>query len=122
MVKQGDKLPDMDLVLKDSPFEDAKECVKGVFKSMGVNTVYDLENTPRSLTCSFCDVSTHKLIAHILAWMADPPAPEPPSAPKPEPEPEPVAIVVEEAPKKVVKPKPATSVSKGRTSSSRKKE
>lgn len=118
MVKQADKLPDMDQVLKDSPFEDAKECVKGVFKSMKVNTVYDLENTPRSLTCSFCEVSTHKLIEHILAWMADPPEPDPPPAPEPEPEPEPVALVVEEVPEV----KTATSKRKGRTSSSRKKE
>jgi hypothetical protein len=122
MVKQGDKLPDMDLVLKDSPFEDEKECVSGVFKSMGINTVYDLENTPRSLTCSFCGISTHKLIEHILAWMANPPVPEdPPPAPEPEPEPEPVATVSEEVEKKPT-PKPTASSRKGRTSSSRKKE
>ena len=122
MVKQADTLPDMDQVLKDSPFEDAKECVKGVFKSMNVSTVYDLENTPRSLTCSFCDVSTHKLIEHILAWMADPPVPEDPPAPDPEPEPEPVALVMEEVPEEVEKPKPVTPKRKGRTSSSRNKE
>ena len=74
MVRQDAKLPDLDLVLKDSPFEDALECVKGVFSSgAGINTVYDLENSPRSLTCSFCGINTHKLIQHILAWMENPP-------------------------------------------------
>lgn len=122
MVKQGDKLPDIDQVLDGSPFEDKKECIKGVFSSMGVTTVYDLENSPRSLTCSFCEISTHKLIEHILAWMANPPVPEDPPASDPEPELESSAIVVKEAPEAVEKPKPATSKRKGRTSSSRKKE
>jgi hypothetical protein len=129
MVKQGDKLPDMDQVLDGSPFEDSRECIKGVFSSMDVTTVYDLENTPRSLTCSFCGISTHKLIEHILAWMANPPVLESP-APEPEPEPELVAVVleevVEEVPEEDENPKPApkktTSKRKGRTSSSRNKE
>ena len=130
MVKPEDTLPDMDLVLVDSPFEEALECIKGVFSRSGINTVNDLENSPRSLTCSFCYINTHKLIAHILSWMANPPVPEDPPAPEPEPEPEPVAIVleevVEEVPEEDENPKPApkktTSKRKGRTSSSRNKE
>ena len=137
MVKPEDTLPDMDLVLVDSPFEEALECIKGVFSKSGINTVNDLENSPRSLTCSFCYINTHKLIAHILSWMANPPVPEDPPAPEPEPEPEPVAIVLEEVeeepepePEPVSEPepepepvkKPTTSKRKGRTSSSRNKE
>jgi len=133
MVKPADPLPDLDLVLTDSPFEESLECIKGVFLQMKIVTVNDLENSPRSLTCSFCGCSTHKLIEYILAWMESPPEPKSKSkrAAKPEPEPEPVATVleevVEEVPEEVVEePEPVkestTSKSKGRTSSSRKKE
>jgi len=121
MVKQDEKLPELELVLKDSPFEEALECVKRVYASVGINTVYELENSPRSLTCSFCGISTHKLIQHILNWMANPPVQE-----EPKPEPDPVLELVEddkesveEAPKQPVK---RQRKSIGGTSSPRKKE
>ena len=120
MVRQDEKLPDLDLVLKDSPFEEALECVKRVYDSMDIKNVYDLENTPRSLTCSFCGVSTHKLIEHILHWMADPPKVEKPKVKeesKPEPDLAPLPEV-KKVPKKVAAKKPAQSrKSKSGTSS-----
>jgi len=102
-------LPALKDALKGTEFYDSVDCLNAVFEQNRISTLYDLDNSPRYLTCSVCGCNTHTLIQIVRAYMEGVKEGSIVIESEPEPEPEPVEeeIVVEpepiEEPEKVVK-------------------
>ena len=100
-------IPELDDILRGSPYEDKLENYKLFFRQSKIVTIQDLENCPRYAGPNLCGHSTYEFIAFVREATLNPPEPEPEPAPKPkirkskkkvtvEPEPEP-EVVEEEA-------------------------
>ena len=100
-------IPELDDILRGSPYEDKLENYKLFFRQSKIVTIQDLENCPRYAGPNLCGYSTYEFIAFVREATLNPPEPEPEPAPKPkirkskkkvtvEPEPEP-EVVEEEA-------------------------
>ena len=106
-------IPELDDILRGSPYEDKLENYKLFFRQSKIVTIQDLENCPRYAGPNLCGYSTYEFVAFVREAALNPPEPEPEPAPKPktrkskpkkvttepEPEPEPVkeeAVINEE--------------------------
>ena len=101
-------IPDLDVILKGSPYEDVLPNYKKFFEQTKIVTIQDLENCPRYAGTNLCGHSTYEFVAFVRDATIEfyKPVPEEPKAePKPEP-PKPPARKkkVSSKPKPVVEP------------------
>lgn len=68
-LQPNQQIPPLFDVLAGSEYESELECIERVFNRLMIDTVNDLDNSPRILTCSFCMVNTHELIQYIRDYM-----------------------------------------------------
>ncbi len=76
-------IPELDVILKGSPYEDVLPNYKKFFEQSKIVTVRDLENCPRYAGPHLCGHSTYEFIAFVREATLNPPEPEPEPAPKP---------------------------------------
>ena len=101
-------IPELDDILKGSPYENVLENYKKFFEQTKIVTIRDLENCPRYAGPNLCGHSTYEFVAFVRDATLNPPEPEPVVEPAPKPktrkskpkkvtvEPEPEPVVVEE--------------------------
>jgi len=63
------KLPALEDALAGTNFIEHIECIQRVFAQNKIETIDELDNSPRYLTCSICGISLHQLIQQIRSYM-----------------------------------------------------
>ena len=58
-------IPDLDVILKGSPYEDVLSNYKKFFEQTKIMTIQDLENCPRYAGTNLCGHSTYEFIAFV---------------------------------------------------------
>ncbi len=76
-------IPELDDILRGSPYEDKLENYKLFFRQSKIVTIQDLENCPRYAGPNLCGHSTYEFIAFVREATLNPPEPEPEPVPKP---------------------------------------
>jgi len=106
-------IPELDVILAGSPYEDALANYKKFFEQSRIVTIQDLENCPRYAGANLCGHSTYEFIAFVRDATINYEEPAPVAAPKKarksrkkavvEPEPEVVELEIAE-PVTIVEP------------------
>lgn len=92
-------IPELDDILKGSPYEDTLPNYKKFFEQSNIVTIRDLENCPRYAGANLCGHSTYEFVAFVREAALNPPEPEP--APKPKTRKSKKKVVVESKPEVV---------------------
>ena len=78
-------IPELDDILRGSPYEDVLENYKKFFEQTKIVTIRDLENCPRYAGPNLCGHSTYEFVAFVREATLNPPEPEPEPVAEPAP-------------------------------------